>query len=332
MNNLPVELDSIEAIPQIENLRNIWETLLQKSDCDRAFSSIDWYLGCCREMSLKPLVITITHRRDIVAILPLTKCFEKKTISFASHLSDYNDLILDNYYKLKSSFCFSNELREYITERHPSYRMILQDIRIDSSLAAQLKVNGGENYLDIEVKSSEVCSYANISKGLNHYLATRSTNFNRDIRRKLKMAANNNISFQVETPNKNQAKRLTRIFLKLHLDRVEDSIFQIKENVNVINAVLPSMLSNNKMKAFTLNQDGEIIAIQLATIGAKSLCYWNGGFKTTVSKYSPGKLLFLTQIEYCVANGIEEFDMLRGFEQYKSDWSNGCRKLVSISF
>ncbi|PYS83596.1 MAG: hypothetical protein DMF70_06405, partial [Acidobacteria bacterium] len=61
-----------------------------------------------------------------------------------------------------------------------------------------------------------------------------------------------------------------------------------------------------------------------------SLGAWNGGFLDDVAYCSPGKLLINAGIKLACALGLDEYDFMRGTEDYKNSWAGDTRSVGSI--
>ncbi len=88
-----IEYDLLTNLDEIEALSPEWEELLSRSRCNRAFSSVTWYLAACRaQPHLLPCVAIARRDHALAALLPLAL---KPTgdAAFPSELSSYNDLI-----------------------------------------------------------------------------------------------------------------------------------------------------------------------------------------------------------------------------------------------
>ena len=73
-----------------------------------------------------------------------------------------------------------------------------------------------------------------------------------------------------------------------------------------------------------------MIGIDVYTMGATSLCAWNGGFLPEAEAYSPGKLLIDAGIRLACDLKLAEYDFLRGPEAYKMRWVNGSRPIGRV--
>jgi len=56
------------------------------------------------------------------------------------------------------------------------------------------------------------------------------------------------------------------------------------------------------------------------------------GFDPDYSQYGVGKLLEYKVIEKCIENNLIEYDMMKGEESYKSQWTSKYRRNLGIRF
>jgi CelD/BcsL family acetyltransferase involved in cellulose biosynthesis len=92
-----------------------------------------------------------------------------------------------------------------------------------------------------------------------------------------------------------------------------------------INAALPLLFAERRLRVFALFEERTMLGIDLLMVGANSLCAWNGGFLPEAGRLSPGKLLIAAEIKRAFEIGLEEYDFLRGSHEYKASWANDCR-------
>jgi CelD/BcsL family acetyltransferase involved in cellulose biosynthesis len=84
------------------------------------------------------------------------------------------------------------------------------------------------------------------------------------------------------------------------------------------------------MRACALMAGDRVIAIDLYTMGEQSLGAWNGGFLAAAEHCSPGKLLINAGIKLACELGLDEYDFMRGTEEYKNSWASDTRSVGSI--
>jgi hypothetical protein len=93
------DLDSLTfqvltELADITALAAEWDSLLERSNCNRAFSSSKWFITTCRlNSSLQPFVVIARRECALVGILPLVLADEAQVATFPNYLTDYNDAI-----------------------------------------------------------------------------------------------------------------------------------------------------------------------------------------------------------------------------------------------
>ena len=115
-------------------------------------------------------------------------------------------------------------------------------------------------------------------------------------------------------------------FLRLHLARFgEKSVLRTAVNQQILREVFPKLYVDGNLVAFGLYCNGELWAIDLAMVGADSLCPWNGGFLEKSTFLGPMVLLFAAAFETAIELGFGELDLLRGATEFKTRWCNQVR-------
>ena len=159
------------------------------------------------------------------------------------------------------------------------------------------------------------------------YLRTRSRNFRKEIARVMRKAEESGIRLRELQPSDLPPNRLPDLFLRLHFSRFGDaSAFHVSsENRNFVQSALPVLFTQRRLRVFSLHQGRRISGIDLSFMGSHSLCTWNGGYPPEIGKWSPGKLLLVAGIRKALDLGLQEYDLLRGLQEWKARWANEKR-------
>lgn len=316
-------LDDIRSIAAIES---DWDALLDRSDCNRAFSSAAWFIAACRvNPSNQPGVIVAREGSSIAGILPLILNIDGTEALSLAYLNDYGDVIA-----AKNQTDVAMRLIEWALRSGSGYRRLcLRRMRDDSLILAALKALGF-NSSNLVGERQEGCSYINLAAGYEAYLASRGRRLRRNLSYCHRRAAALGVSSVELEPGSIEAAALADIFLQLNFERFGlKSGFQSEREQAFIRAILPILFSRRRMRAFGLVKDRNIVAIDLCMVGPNSLCLWNGGFKAEVEEISPGKLLLEAEIRAALAMNMDELDLLRGPQPWKSQWLTGQRTVFS---
>src|ERR1700686_493720 len=82
-------------LPPIAAFSEQWDTLLQSTPCNRAFSSACWFLSICKsDPFISPCVIAAWRGEQLAGVLPLVQVSDSEVYEFPPFFSDYNDIIV----------------------------------------------------------------------------------------------------------------------------------------------------------------------------------------------------------------------------------------------
>ena len=170
-------------------------------------------------------------------------------------------------------------------------------------------------------------SYIHLPATYDEFLASKSRNFRKSVRRALQRAADNGVAARELNAEDLCLSLVPRIFLSLHLERMGDnSVFRrFPENESFVRMALPLLFAEGRMRIFGLEVAGKIVAINLTMVAVNGLCTWNGGYAPEAAPWSPGRLLLAAGIDKAFALGYQEYDLLRGVQDWKARWANRIR-------
>ncbi|HEY3056201.1 MAG TPA: GNAT family N-acetyltransferase, partial [Thermoanaerobaculia bacterium] len=155
--------------------------------------------------------------------------------------------------------------------------------------------------------------------------ATRSRNFRWNARDALRKSAAAGCRVVELTPETFSPDALVETFFELHFQRVPDSVLRRPLYMTVMREATPQLFRERKMRAFAVMQEERVIALDLCTTGNDSLGLWNGGFDNGFGAISPGRVLMHHCAHVIADEGIGEYDLLRGDQDYKRKWRTGVR-------
>jgi CelD/BcsL family acetyltransferase involved in cellulose biosynthesis len=315
----------LRTTAEIESIAAAWDLLLERSACNRAFSSFAWYAAACEcYAGISPLVIIAERDGGPVAILPLV-VDGTGTARFATRLADYNDIIAPPG---EAEACAL--LLRHALGSAECGGVGLNFLRADSNCIAGLRLLYDEEWIAGWFDERRVGVYIDLTRH-EHYLQGRSRAARKDLYRHRRAAERAGASARVLNPGTFPAERFPEVFLALHEERFgARSPLVAGEHRAFVEMVLPRLFESGRTLAIVLEHEGRIVAIDLLHVGPRGLCSWNGGFAASAAWLSPGALIIDAGIQAAIARGCDEYDMLRGTEPYKLSLCNERRHLASI--
>jgi len=316
----------LSEVNEVRSIAAEWDALLEGSRCNRAFSSPVWYLAACKDEQVNsPYVITARRGTGLVGVLPLAITGQGRTAAFPTHLADYNDIIAQP----EDLNVLSGLIRRVLSTQGEYQNLLFTDLRADSNCARALSlVLGEQNNL---VPDYSACPHVRLPGSYAQYVRSRTPAFQIRLKRTNQKAARNRLAVVELQPESFSPDGLPDAFLSLHLSRRgSTSCFSRQPEQTFAAAALPSLFSRRALRAFALYEKGKMVGINICMLGSDSLCYWNSGFLPEAGLWSPGRLLIDAGIRQAFAMGLQEYDLLRGSEDYKAGWANTTRQLYRI--
>lgn len=318
---LVVEASEIEhAVPE-------WRRLLERSRCSRAFASPSWFGAWCgSDPALRPHLWLAWRDGRLAAALPLVRGPDGPAAFFPGNLSDTNDIVAAAGDLDAATAVLNAALRD------PGERLVLSCLQSDSlvvAAAARLGFDVGPVGQGVG-PGADVCPFADLSHGYDHYLAGRSASFRYALNRSRRRARSAGLDCGELGPDALKPAALAEEFLRVHRARFTTSCFDPPVARRFLLAALPELFADRRLRVFALRRGDRILAMQLHMQGAESLGYWNGGFVAQAARYAPGRLLLATALRQACREGLAELDLLRGDEPYKKSWASSSRPIGGL--
>ena len=316
---------------QVTAICSEWNALVERSTCNRAFSSSVWFLSACDlTPGFRPQVVVARRYGKVAGILPLALSRDGMEAGFPGDLSDYNDIIAspDDIPVHTGLLAFA------MSPARPYRRLVLKCVRTDSACRQAMHALSDEG-ITVEAREGAgiVCPFVDLTSGCQPYLETRTSGFRKRLRQIESKARRSNVVVRELTPGDFPADRVADEFLSLHLSRFGPRTgFRAAFVQTFLRRLLPALFAEGRMKVFALFNGSAMVAIHLCMVGANSLCLWGGGFLADAAHFSPGMLLIGAEIQSACALGYGEYDLMRGAENYKERWATHTRTIVEFEF
>lgn len=329
LNTVSLRYQIVTDLAAAEQFVPLWNELLDRSICNRAFSSPIWFLATCQvQPELAPWLALAWRGESLAGVLPLAVRVETQEAIFPNSMSNYNDVIVANEDVAAAAGLFEHAL----SERGSFRRLDLKWIRQDSNLAAALPALTGRRELLGCYLSDRDYFYIALPPTHAEYLASRGRAFRKGTARILRKADADGLAMRELTPADLPPERLVELFLTLHFSRFgEQSAFRRGlPNSPFAELALPILFAERRLHVLAVQKEQCILALDLLFRGARSLCAWNGGYPPEAECWSPGRLLLLFGIQRAYELGLEEYDLLRGNQEWKASWANRSRTVGRI--
>ena len=318
----------LTELPDIIALAPEWDCLLELSNCNRAFSSSEWFIATCRHNStLQPYVIIARRNNSLAGVLPLVLTDEAQVAAFPNYLTDYSDAIAS----LDDSAAVTGLLSYALSASNVYQQLVLSHIRRDSHCLRAMRLMEPRGWIEQSFREIVLCYYLRLPASHDAFLKTKGSRFRKRLKRLQCCADKSNLALRELEPESFAPHQLPDAFLSLHLQRQNsNSCFATAAAQSFVEEVVPTLFQKRIIRACALFDRDKIVAIDLYTMGSNSLCAWNGGFLSEAEHCSPGKLLINAGIKLACALRLEEYDFMRGPEAYKARWSNNTRSIGQL--
>lgn len=312
-----IDCDLLERRDAIEAIAPDWRALLDRARCNRAFSGPACYLAALgADPGLAPRVIIASRGGALAGVFPLVR--DAATLRFATALSDYNDVIV-----AAGDIAAARRLMIFARARVPALELAC--VRDDSDCAR------AANSAPRLAEKRYICPFADLSSGYDAWRATRSAGFRRRLDQAERHAERHDL--RATRLAAQQLADPAALFLALHHARFGDrSLFHRDRAARgFVECALPRLLDEGSALLFGLWAQDRVIGLNVCMRGADSLGYWNAGFLPEFAGFSPGTLMIHVALRAACAQGLAEFDFLRGAEAYKLRWATGARAIGRLA-
>jgi CelD/BcsL family acetyltransferase involved in cellulose biosynthesis len=171
-----------------------------------------------------------------------------------------------------------------------------------------------------------------VGRDWEHYLASRSKNFRRSVRRREKaLRRDHELNLRMATPASLEAD-LERFF-ELHSLRWRQrgrSSLQAKGAKEVLTSFAHEAQRHGWLRLTMLEVDGASVAGFIGWRFGRAYAFYQQGFDPAWSDHSPGFVLATLMIREAMAEGADEFDFLLGAEDYKRAFSETTRPVETV--
>ncbi len=326
----------IRSIEELKKLESEWNDLLKSSPNDNVFLSFDWnFLWIKYFLRGKNSLFIIAVYNDANELEALAPFFLKRFFLFFKSLifisgdySDYLDIIVkkdadkERIYSEIFGEITNNKIADIIYMR-----------QVSGELLNGVKKNVSEYYgLKLNYKESGDCYYFNLPDGMDGYMKRFNSKQRYNILNRVEKAEKNNIGFIGSSDiDKSLFNEYLNYFFGLHQKRWNDKggkgVFYNKKIKFFFTDLFTVLYGKNKiaLSFLAVNEKASGGNSGKEKIISSAVCFDSGnkrqvylpGFDPEYSNFHPGIVLTYYIIKEAIDEKYEEFDFLKGGEEYK---------------
>lgn len=319
----------ISSREELDKSKYIWN---QISEYNTIFSLYEWFSNwwnCYGKQKELRIYIAEDDKNRVSAILPLMK-YQKDGKIFLTQLAESGT----DYFSVISDAYELNDLKEilcYIKNNENYDRFILSNLKSDENSTDLLLKAARDVYNDIEIINQGKIYFVNINGSFDDYVITRSKNFRHKYNQLRKIE--NRYNFEVvDTYSRDIIDEVIELHKKRWLGEMQLSVFYDQRRVNFTHSIFEDFSKLGYFRLFLLKNESRIVSYRMGFVFGNKYYDWNTAFDLEYSNDSVGVILCNHVIDYCFANGIKEFDFLRGEEAYKQKFSTDNRNYLAVEF
>jgi CelD/BcsL family acetyltransferase involved in cellulose biosynthesis len=190
-----------------------------------------------------------------------------------------------------------------------------------------------ESGYSCSVEEMDRAPYVSLSGSFEQYLERLGKKERHELRRKMRRAAETvpGISVRVTRTAAELARDLPS-FVSLHRkSHPEKERFMDERMAEFFREVAEGFLAEGTLRLAFLSGDGDDIASAFQFRTGRSFLLYNSGYDPARRAANPGLVLIARCIEQAMAEGVPEYDFLRGTERYKYDLGGVDRTVYRLT-
>lgn len=330
----------VTEVDDFESIRDVWnEILVENRFGNNIFLTVDWLSTWWKHFGRqrKLLLLTVEENNQVIGIAPMMFTKYKlpafgsiRKIEFlGTRHSDYNNFII----AAKERECVKRII-DYLSEAEEWDWIELKEIP-ESLNYSKLLFTGPSSELEIKERVCNLCPYISLPKKFESLTKTFSKNMRQNLNRYFrKIQAEHNVDFRRFNEAGYSVKEAMNIFIRLHELKWnadgQPGAFAEETFRNFHMDIAESLAQNDQLGIYFLLVDGEPAATQYTFEYYQKMYYYLAGYLPEYSNFSVGNLLIMLLLKRCIGRGFTEYDMTRGGEPYKMQWTTKYRRNYEV--
>jgi CelD/BcsL family acetyltransferase involved in cellulose biosynthesis len=331
---------------QFGNMRDEWNSLLEKSVTNEIFLLWEWMYSWWDVFKNGNSELYLLRGRnskgETIGIAPFYLHSQRgfgnrrrNTLRFCSSLEtfpDHLDIIATKEYELS----FSEAALNYLMQHDQDWDLIRLDGVHENAMIKKYLASArpGQNGILMTSIPSARCPYLVMDKTFDGYLRSFSSKKRQTLLRKRKILMNKEKALLKTVQSDEEPEMHIQQLFDLHNERAKRK--GIKTNFGGENLyrfhsrIIRILLKKGKVILIFLHKESPPFASYYCFKHNQKYYYFQAGLSDEGEKKSAGTVLFSLIIENAFKEGCQEFDFLRGSEEYKFYWTKDYRKDYSL--
>lgn len=333
-----IRVGVIENGPGLAELATEWNDLLRDSAADSAFLTFEWVSTWWRHFGSGRRLWVVTVRADgeLVAIAPFVRCPRRlrpprvmpalELIGSAATFADHLDVIVRRGREREAGEAVADAVAG------AGLALDLTGLSFGSAVTAHVHPALSRHRWISATVPADVCPFITLAGTTwENYLASLGSQHRYNFRRRLR-----NLTRQFEmrfdpVTSEPARREAFAALVRLHNERWQSrggsGAFSRADQVAFHDELTRLLLERGWLRLYVLRLQGAIVAALYAISYHGKFHFYQSGFDTGFRRHSIGLVTMGLAIEQAAREGANEFDLLRGTEDYKFLWAHETRQL-----
>ena len=325
----------IHSLPQLEEFREEWERILEESGSDSIFLTYQWIFSWLRTFGLNGEIMILRGRGEgWEGIFPL---FVRKIPFVAGVIREI--ACCGDPYSDQCNFIISGDRKralkaflKYLTEINSRWDLIrLKEIPADSAVGKNLPALLRRSAFTFRCRGCDVSPYIPLPRSWETYFQSLSRSFRKKIRKYFRQLEKYGEYELKEIPlGPDLWRSMEKISRRSPKFKTGITMAERPRALAFLKELLPRLQAQGWVKYSLLTVSGRPISYDLAFRYQGTIWSYKAAFDEKYSAASPGHLQLALLIEDAIRAGYREFNLLRGGEAYKYNWTDKKRAQLEI--